>query len=460
MKRLAVLLAFVVVATLAAVIPPGQTTEAQTGCFTETGFCVQNAQFADYFRLRGGVRILGYPISREFTLDGFRVQFFQRVVLQIQNGQVARLNVLDPQVMPMTRANQSIFPGPDPALAAQAPQPSSPTYAQDVVTFVKQVAPDTYNGINVGFFNLFNTTVPVEVAFPGQTPNPDIVTLLNLEIWGLPTSHPAPDPGNGGFIYQRFQRGIMHYDSSCGCTQGILVGEYLKAVMTGRSLPADLDQDMQNSRFYKQYDPTKPNWIARPTGLPSSDLTGAFEPGTGPVTGAPPPPPPAATVPGATATATSATAGTTITVQLDDDTVDPGQAVTITVIANHTVGIDWIQVEGVYEGNDNNQNDNDAAADSSLARQEFDCDDNVQCAKVVTITPTVPGRYTIRARLRDVNDLRTDWIGSASLRVRGETGTTPTTTATTTPAATSTQAPTATTVPPTQPAASPAAIVR
>ena len=67
-------------------------------------------QFAEYFRLRGGVRILGFPISRSFTLEGFEVQFFQRVVLQLQGGQVNRLNVLDPGIMPMTRANQSQFP--------------------------------------------------------------------------------------------------------------------------------------------------------------------------------------------------------------------------------------------------------------------------------------------------------------------------------------------------------------
>src|SRR5437764_1415000 len=128
MKRLGVLLAFVVSATVAAIAPPGRATEAQTGCFSETGFCVDNPAFADYFRLRGGTRILGFPISRVFTLEGFQVQFFQRVILQLQNNQVQRLNVLDPGIMPMTRANQSVFPQSDPQLAAQAPQTGSPTY--------------------------------------------------------------------------------------------------------------------------------------------------------------------------------------------------------------------------------------------------------------------------------------------------------------------------------------------
>ena len=53
------------------------------------------------------------------------------------------------------------------------------------------------------------------------------------QIWGAPTSRPAPDPANGNFIYQRFQRGIMHYDKGCGCTQGLLLADYVKALVAG-----------------------------------------------------------------------------------------------------------------------------------------------------------------------------------------------------------------------------------
>ena len=266
--------------------PPGA---AQANCFPETDFCITNPQFANYFAERGGVRILGYPISRSFTLEGFEVQFFQRVILQMQGGQVARLNVLDPNVMPMTRANQSTFPPPDPALAAQAPPVTSPTYAQDVAAFIQRVSPNTWNGMPVGFYTLFSTTVPVDVAFTGQTPNPDQVTLLNLEIWGLPTSNPAADPNNGGFVYQRWQRGIMHFRAEVPVTEGILVGDYFKSVITGRNLPPDLAADMQGSRYLGQYSPGSPGWVARPAELPSTDMTGAFEPGTGAVTAPTPP---------------------------------------------------------------------------------------------------------------------------------------------------------------------------
>ena len=124
--------------------------------------------------------------------------------------------------------------------------------------------------------------MPVDLAFPGGVPNPGLVTLLNLEIWGLPTSKPTPDPNNSQFIYQRFQRGIMHYSAACPCTQGILVGDYFKSVITGRDLPPDLGAGMQGSRYYGQYAPGNPHWLTRPADLPGSDLTGAFEPGSDP----------------------------------------------------------------------------------------------------------------------------------------------------------------------------------
>src|SRR5207302_9514720 len=74
----------------------------------------------------------------------------------------------------------------------------------------------------------------------GGTDDPNLLGLLDLEVWGAPTSLPAYDPANHNFIYQRFQRGIMHYDTTCGCTQGLLLADYLKALLTGQNLPADL----------------------------------------------------------------------------------------------------------------------------------------------------------------------------------------------------------------------------
>jgi hypothetical protein len=423
MKRLAVLIGFLVVGLAAAVMPPGRETEAQANCFQETGFCITNPAFAEYFRVRGGVRILGYPVSRSFTLEGFEVQFFQRVVLQLQGNNVNRLNVLDPNVMPMLRVNQSTFPGPDASIAARAPQTSSPTYARDVVEFIRQVSPNTFNGQQTRFFDTFNSTVPVEIAFAGTTPNPELLTLLNLEIWGLPTSNPAPDPGNGGFIYQRYQRGIMHFDASCNCTQGILVGEYFKAVMTGRSLPPDLADDMRGSRYFGQYNQANVNWMNRPGELPGTNLTGAFEPGTGavqPGTGQPSggaqPQPTNTPAPAGTATATPTQVSTTsLELQLDDDLIDPGQKIRVTVIARSSVGLNWIE----WQGNDTG----DAVLDDNYRYDA--CDDRTECASVWEVTPVKSGRHTLRARARDKDGNRSDWV-TRELRVRDGPTPTPT----------------------------------
>jgi hypothetical protein len=442
MKRAAILCAFLLVGVLAAVGPRSRETEAQANCFPETGFCVTNPAFMEYFRLRGGVRIMGYPVSRSFTLEGFEVQFFQRVILQLQGNMVQRLNVLDPNVMPMTRANQSVFPAPDPALAAQAPQVGTPDYPRQVVEFVRRVAPDDWNGQNVGFFNLFNTTVPVDIAFPGQTPNPDLVTLLNLEIWGLPTSNPAPDPGNGGFIYQRFQRGIMHYRAHVPVTEGILVGEYLKAVMTNRSLPPDLAEDMRSSRFNAQYSPGSPGWLARPGELQSTNLNGAFEPGTGPVSQPAPPPtsPPAAT---ATPPATATPIGPSATIQVDDDLIDPGQTITVTIIGRSSANVYVLEWRTVY-GNESPDGDRSPATDPQLAPRDFFCDQSrTDCASVWTVSPTTPGRYTLWARVTDTTATLSPWVGTP-LRVREGSAATPTPTVTPTPPATATVPPTAT----------------
>lgn len=78
----------------------------------------------------------------------------------------------------------------------------------------------------------------------------------------------------------------MHSDASTGLTQGLLLADYLKAVLLGplapaygASLPADLAAQAAGSRFFAQYCPGAPDWLCRPAELPGTDLTFAFEPG-------------------------------------------------------------------------------------------------------------------------------------------------------------------------------------
>lgn len=247
--------------------------------YPETGFRIKNAAFLDFFDRRGGLRTFGYPISNECTLYGSRVQFFQRAVMQLrQDGSVTTLNLLDAGLMPYVKINGSVFPNADPALLAKVPATGSSGYDAAVLDYVRATAPDTWQSLAVNFYRTFLNTVTSKDAFPDGNGNPALLPGFDLELWGVPTSAPAFDPGNHNFVYQRFQRGIMHYDKTSGMTQGLLLADYLKAIITGEGLPPDLDSQARSNPLYRQYDPTKPGWIARPNDLPNSDLTDAFEP--------------------------------------------------------------------------------------------------------------------------------------------------------------------------------------
>ena len=176
------------------------------------------------------------------------------------------MNLLDPDIFPYDRVNGSTLPPPDPGMKAETPSVSSPGYGSDIVDFVRSNAPDTFDGQNVGFGR----------AFFGLIPGPP---LIDLEVWGAPISSPRRDPTNGNFVYQRFQRGVMHFDASTGRTQALLLADYLKAILRGRDLPADLADAARGSKYFGQYCPTAPRWICRAGDLPATDLTFAFESG-------------------------------------------------------------------------------------------------------------------------------------------------------------------------------------
>ncbi|MGE5619124.1 MAG: hypothetical protein ACM3US_07685 [Sphingomonadaceae bacterium] len=246
--------------------------------FRETGFRIDEDRFWDYFLRRGGVRNFGYPVSRTFPFLGFRVQFFQRGILQLKpDGSVATMNLLEEGLMPYERINGTTLPRPDKALIDGAPLPVTPDYGDRAIAFVWQHVPDQWEGMNVRFLKTFLSTVTYEDAYPRHDGESALVPLLNLELWGLPTSRPSKDPANSQFVYQRFQRGILHYDASTGATQGLLLADYLKSIIIGERLPPDLEEQARASRFFRQYDPTRPGHVARPQELPGTNLVGAFD---------------------------------------------------------------------------------------------------------------------------------------------------------------------------------------
>lgn len=247
--------------------------------FPDTGFTIANDRFWDYFQKRGGTRTFGLPISRELQLEGFRVQFFQRQVMQQRlDGSVQLLNLLDPGVVPYTRMNGSTFPAVDENVLNGAPSTADPQYADKVVQYVRDRAPDQFGGKPVNFGTTAVSLVRYEEAFPEADAPSSLVPVISvLEITGLPTSQPAADPNNNDVIYQRFQRVILQYDAKTNQTQVLLLADYLKAILTGQNLPADLEEQARTSRYYRQYDRRRDRHVARADQLPASDLTNAFE---------------------------------------------------------------------------------------------------------------------------------------------------------------------------------------
>jgi len=245
--------------------------------FAETGFRIANDEFWNFFQGRGAARTFGFPTSREMQLKGFTVQFFQRGVMQLGANGVQTLNLLEDGLLPYTTINGSTFPAPDAALIKAAPSPTDPAYNTKIIDFVKENAPDTWEGMPVNFNKTFTNTVSYDDAFPRGEGPASLLPLFNLQIWGAPTSKPVRDPKNNNFVYLRFQRGIMHYDEGCKCTQGLLLGDYLKALITGQNLPIDLEAQAKDSPLLKQYANSGATGLARAADLPGSNLKDGFE---------------------------------------------------------------------------------------------------------------------------------------------------------------------------------------
>ncbi|MBI4318212.1 MAG: IPT/TIG domain-containing protein [Chloroflexi bacterium] len=271
-----VLALFALVAVLS--FPQEASVQQEELFFSETSFFIRIPKFIEYFRARGGVRTFGFPISRDFQLLGFRVQFFQRHVLQIDGrGNVTILNLLGSDLMPFTSINGAVLPGVDPQLTASAPPVGTPNYDTAIIDFVRQNAPNEFQGLPVNFLDTFLNTVRPEDISPSGQIDPAILPLINLEIWGVPISRAAPDPNNQDFVYQRYQRNLMHFDRGKKVTQGLLLAQFFKAMITGKGLPPDLDQQARGSRFYKQWNNDMPNGLNRPNELPDTNMKGAFD---------------------------------------------------------------------------------------------------------------------------------------------------------------------------------------
>jgi hypothetical protein len=261
-----------------AVSPPPPTTPGpDSRLFSPTGFRVDDDAIWGYFQSRGGVGVFGYPVSRTFQFLGCRAQIFQRQVAQVCDDNTPRLlNLLDPDIFPYTAINGSTLPPVDDALKSATPSVADPNYASLVLDYVRANTPDDLDGEPVNFAQTYFGLITSDMA---NTQDSGTLSLIDLEVWGTPISRPMVDPSNPSFVYQRFQRGVMHYDATTGLTRGLLLGDELKAVLTGQDVPLDLDQQARGSRMYHQYCPGTAGSLCRPGELPATDLTAAFDPG-------------------------------------------------------------------------------------------------------------------------------------------------------------------------------------
>lgn len=244
--------------------PGDATAQVDPQEFRDTGFRVDDAVWPSY-SAAGGSDTFGAPVSRAFTLRGATVQLFQWALLRVEaDGSAQPVSLASEGWLPYTRINGLTLPAADPALALVTPKPGQPDYPTRLREFTRSVVPDVWGNQAVNF----QTTL--------------FATDGALALWGAPTSMPAADPTNPGFVYQRFERGVLMHNDQAGTTSWLPLGDALKALLTGQNLPSDLAAEAMGSPFLRQLDRSKPLGVARPDLLPESSLATAFTPDVAP----------------------------------------------------------------------------------------------------------------------------------------------------------------------------------
>lgn len=242
-------------------------------CFAQTGFCVADPAVGEFFEAHGAQDVLGYPISRLFWLRGERVQLFQRVAVRhLPGGGAETLGLLDEGLVSLKRLNGSLLPQSDEELIARAPRLDQPDYPQRAEAFLRNEVPDVFEGQAVGFQGAYGA------AAAGS---PDGI-LAALQVFGWPTSSPRRDPANPDLVYQRFERAIFQFDGTRGSTQPLLLGDYLKSIITGDGLPTELEDDARQSSLLHQYHPGAVDGFQRPWEMAGSNFRDAFRRDLGP----------------------------------------------------------------------------------------------------------------------------------------------------------------------------------
>jgi hypothetical protein len=154
--------------------------------FPETGHTVRG-EFLDYFNQHGGLRIFGYPITEQFTMNGRTVQYFQRARLELypenQAPQRVQLGKLGEELGKTTPAK--VAPGPN--------------------NYYQRYYPETGHTVAYAFLNFFDSNG-------------------GLETFGYPISDYGPENGNGRIV-QYFQRGKMEWYPELAAEQRVQLAD-------------------------------------------------------------------------------------------------------------------------------------------------------------------------------------------------------------------------------------------
>src|SRR5205823_1630829 len=95
-----------------------------------------------------GQRTFGSPISRLMLLNGAWVQLFEKGMLQVfEDGRVATVNLLEAPYLPYEAVGDLTFPPVDGDLIQFAPDPAAPDFATVAQEFVRQNAPEQFEGL-------------------------------------------------------------------------------------------------------------------------------------------------------------------------------------------------------------------------------------------------------------------------------------------------------------------------
>ncbi|MBI4494881.1 MAG: hypothetical protein HY690_19070 [Chloroflexi bacterium] len=233
--------------------------------FASTGYVIEDGRIWSYYWRMGGPESLGDPVSYAFPFLGGTAQLFERAAIFVPaQGAPRLLDLGGPDFLP--------FRGLDPAVVLPPPTlpPSSAERQRDptgwALGLVRTLGSEK---IDLPYFRTVTCSLqPDPRCSIGYLPE------RALERYGLPLSAATVSPANPERHYQRFERGVLWSD---GRRSGELpLGSLLKALLLGRDLPEGLAKEAQASRFFQQYDPSRPGFVARPKDLPQTSLAEAF----------------------------------------------------------------------------------------------------------------------------------------------------------------------------------------